>query len=107
MGVLPYINHQLGGDVQSLAILQSTYAGLGVVGGLAVGTLHDRIGTKKSLLLTHISTMANATVFSGARSWIVLYSSSLTGLTSHGYQAASQVAVKCSDQQHRQVALSR
>lgn len=104
---LPYINRQLGGDVSSFATLQSATAGFSFIGGIAVGSLQDRIGTKKTLLLAHFSTLANAIILSSARSWSTMMLSTMSGLTMHGFQAATQIAVLCSEPEYRSVALGR
>eukprot|EP00928_Gymnodinium_smaydae_P051056 TRINITY_DN34599_c0_g1_i1.p1 TRINITY_DN34599_c0_g1~~TRINITY_DN34599_c0_g1_i1.p1 ORF type:complete len:501 (+),score=61.82 TRINITY_DN34599_c0_g1_i1:64-1503(+) len=104
---LPYLNHDFGGGVRAFAMLQSATAGLHVVGGVVVGSMNDRIGARNSLLLAHTSRLASVAVLATAQSWNGLLCAAIPGLTMHGFQAASQVAVLCSDQNSRQIALGR
>jgi len=55
----------------------------------------------------HVSTLANATLLSTANSWNGLLLATIPGLAQHGFQAASQIAVRCSAKEVRSVSLGR
>lgn len=104
---LPYVNRNLGGDIQSVAMLQSTSGVLQVIGGILVGGLQDRMGTRCAVLLAHASCLASASFMATAQSWNSLTLYVLPAITQHGFQAASQIAVRCSEPETRGVSLGR
>eukprot|EP00746_Dinoflagellata_sp_MGD_P033408 gnl/MRDRNA2_/MRDRNA2_179681_c0_seq1.p1 gnl/MRDRNA2_/MRDRNA2_179681_c0~~gnl/MRDRNA2_/MRDRNA2_179681_c0_seq1.p1 ORF type:complete len:452 (+),score=65.80 gnl/MRDRNA2_/MRDRNA2_179681_c0_seq1:203-1357(+) len=82
-------------------------SGLQVVGSIAFGSFADRYGPRGALLLAHSSALLSYGVVATAQSRSQLFLSTIPLLTTHGFQAAQQVAVVNSTPETRAVALGR
>lgn len=104
---LPYISKSFGGDVQTFADLMAAAGGLQIIGSIAFGSFADRYGPRGSLLLAHSSALASYGMVATAHSRGQLFLSTVPLLTTHGFQAAQQVAVVHSTPKTRAIALGR
>ncbi|CAE7609939.1 SLC22A18 [Symbiodinium natans] len=105
--VLPYINGQVGGDVQSFAQMSAVASAVQFIGGLAFGRMTDRKGSFWALMTAHGASLGSAFLVANATSKHQLMAAMLPLAMAHGFQASSQIAVTSSTPETRAVAMGR
>jgi len=105
--VLPYINGQVGGDVQSFAQMSALASAVQFLGGLAFGRMTDQRGSFWALMTAHGASLGSGLLVASAGSKQALTAAMLPLAMAHGFQASSQIAVMSSTPETRAIAMGR